>query len=334
MVTNRERYRAALNGEKADRLPVVEWCGIWWDKTITEWVEQGMPEGMDTQELYAYFGLDRHDGLWLNTRSADCPRPAYHGAGIIKNRADYDRLHDKIFCRDKINMALQKIRDEKPMHDRGETPYGITVDGYFWFPRELLGIENHLFSFYDQPELLHRINQDLVDFSLDFIHEALKLIKPEMLCFAEDVSYNHGPMLSKEMFETFMKPYYLQVVPVMKECGAKVMVDSDGYIEPMIPWYVDVGVEGMYPLERASGVDINRIRNEYPQFCMLQGYDKMVLMNKGEQAIRGEFERILPVMRSGWFLPGVDHQTPPGVSLKNYILYVEMFFDYARKAMN
>ena len=32
--------------------------------------------------------------------------------------------------------------------------------------------------------------------------------------------------------------------------------------------------------------------------------------------MREEFERLLPVMRQGGFLPSVDHQTPPGVSLE------------------
>ena len=67
--------------------------------------------------------------------------------------------------------------------------------------------------------------------------------------------------------------------------------------------------------------------------CMFQGYDKMVLMNKGEDVMRAEFERIFPVMRSGYFLPSVDHLTPPGVSLANYKRYVEMFYEYAYKAM-
>ncbi|MCY2924669.1 MAG: hypothetical protein NT031_04400 [Planctomycetota bacterium] len=55
-------------------------------------------------------------------------------------------------------------------------------------------------------------------------------------------------------------------------------------------------------------------------------------MPKGEAAMRGEFERLLPVMRSGGFVPSVDHQTPPGVSLENYRIYIRLFQEYCRKA--
>ena len=50
---------------------------------------------------------------------------------------------------------------------------------------------------------------------------------------------------------------------------------------------------------------------------MIGAFDKMT-MNQGVDAMRGEWERLLPVMRLGGFIPSVDHQTPPGVSLAQY----------------
>jgi len=55
-------------------------------------------------------------------------------------------------------------------------------------------------------------------------------------------------------------------------------------------------------------------------------------MNKGEAAMRAEFERLLPAMRSGGYIPSVDHQTPPGVSLEDYRVYVRLFREYAEAA--
>jgi hypothetical protein len=37
-------------------------------------------------------------------------------------------------------------------------------------------------------------------------------------------------------------------------------------------------------------------------------------------------------MKSGGFVPSVDHQTPPGVSLANYNIYVRLFEEYCSKA--
>jgi len=56
---------------------------------------------------------------------------------------------------------------------------------------------------------------------------------------------------------------------------------------------------------------VGALRRKFPQLKMLGAYDKMV-MPLGREAMRGEFERLLPVMASGGYLVGCDHQTPPG----------------------
>ena len=65
---------------------------------------------------------------------------------------------------------------------------------------------------------------------------------------------------------------------------------------------------------------------------MIGGYDKTI-MNLGEEAMRREFERILPAMRSGRYVPSVDHQTPPDVSVEQYRVYVRLLKEYAAKAV-
>jgi hypothetical protein len=47
--------------------------------------------------------------------------------------------------------------------------------------------------------------------------------------------------------------------------------------------------------------------------------------------MRQEFERLMPLMRQGGFVPGVDHQTPPGVSLEQYRLFVRLLKEYASR---
>ena len=62
-------------------------------------------------------------------------------------------------------------------------------------------------------------------------------------------------------------------------------------------------------------------------------FDKMT-MNKGESAMRAEFERLLPTAAQGGFLISCDHQTPPGVSYNDYQVYLKLFREYAQKAGN
>lgn len=332
----RERFSAVLNFQKpCDRFPMIEWAA-WWDQTVQRWEREGFPPGLNLEDSLRYFELDPLLCLFAPPlappQGDECPLPVSHGSAIVANEQDYARILPYLYKDSSIECMVAMACREKARHDRGAIILRLWLDGFFWFPRKLFGIESHLYAFYDQPNLMHRINRDLAAFNLRTLEALFTVLTPDMVGFAEDMSYNNGPMLSRDCFNEFLLPYYRQIVPAIKARGVKVFVDTDGQVEPMIPWLLDAGIEGVYPLERQSGVDIARIRRDYPRFLMLGGYDKMT-MSKGGMAMRGEFERILPVMRSGGYIPSVDHQTPPGVSFENYCAYLHLFREFAHQAI-
>lgn len=114
--------------------------------------------------------------------------------------------------------------------------------------------------------------------------------------------------------------------------GIKVFVDSDGLIHDLIPWLIEAGIEGIFSLERQSGVDVHYIREHFPGFLMMGGFDKTII-HKGEPAITEEFEPLPPIMKTEGFIPSVDHQTPPDVSAENYKVYIKLFNKYAALAV-
>ena len=178
---------------------------------------------------------------------------------------------------------------------------------------------------------MHRINSDLADWMLFVIDKVCEYCTPDFMTFGEDMSYNNGPMLSKEFFDEFMLPYYHRVVPTLKEKGILPIIDSDGDITIPAYWFNEAGLEGILPLERQAGVDIAILRSNHTNMKFIGHFDKMT-MDKGEARMREEFERLLPTAANGGFLISCDHQTPPGVSYSNYLLYLNLFKEYAEKA--
>ena len=330
-MTNRDRFLACLNGEPPDRLPCVEWAG-WWDKTTSRWAaeEPACPTGQHA--LYQYLGLDMHYQYWLSPRGRGCPGAAYHGAPIIENEGDFKRVLPYLFPEEGLRKLKEWLLELKERHAKGEIVIWYSLEGFFWFPRTLFGIENHLYAFYDYPELMHEMNRRLADYNKKAIAVIYSVLTPEFMTIAEDMSYNHGPMLSKEFYDEFMAPYYEEIVPLVRQRGTKALIDTDGNVEPLIPWFKEAGIEGVLPLERQAGVDVNRIRAAYPEWIMLGGFDKTV-MHLGEAAMRAEFERLLPAVRSGRYIPAVDHQTPPDVSLDDYRVYVSLLKEYAARGV-
>lgn len=329
-MTPRERFLRTVNFQKSDdRLPMIEWAA-WWNLTIDRWKTEGLPADIGWDASLDYFGLDP----LMTVGAGGGPVGEYPSSvsRVVTDDASYDAIRPYMYADCTIDAAIAYAKSLKERHDRGEIVIRVWLDGYFWFPRGMMGIEPHMYAFYDKPGLMHRINNDLADFNVRAIKAICAALKPDMVGFAEDMSYNNGPMLSRECFNEFLLPYYKRTVPVIKSLGVKVLVDTDGDLTSMIPWLQDAGIEGVYPLERQAGVDVNKLRRMYPKLIMMGGYDKMV-MSKGEGPMRAEFERLLPVMRSGGFIPSVDHQTPPGVSLENYRIYIRLFREYCEKAV-
>lgn len=334
-VTPRERFHAVMNFQPVDRLPMVEWAA-WWDQTLARWHAEGLPQDLGRYELCDYFGLESYVQDWFRAIHWEAPKPREHQDGILPSGTDGLRAYAE------LRPHLFQILDRWPLdpeawtgwaerHSRGEIVFWFTVEGFFWLPRTILGVERHLLAFYEEPELIHQINDELADWVLRLLEKMTGFLRPDFMTFAEDMSYNNGPMLSREHFQEFLQPYYRRVIPELRSKGIRVFADSDGDVTSCLPWFREAGVEGLLPLERQAGFDLVRARELEPEMLFLGAFDKMVL-TKGPEAIYKELERLRPVAEQGGYVPSMDHQTPPGVSLAQYREYLQLLRGFCESA--
>jgi hypothetical protein len=320
-----ERFRAVMNFQSVDRLPCWEWA-MWWDETIDRWHGEGLPTDLtDVFEISEYFGLDPYKQFWFSTTDDTIEAVQHHVEGIVSNMDDYLRLRPNFFP--DHSKAIDSMEPWLRKQERGEVVVWTTLEGYFWFPRTLMGFTKLMLAYYDQPELIHQINSDLLTFNLGLLEQIERIGVPVFTTIAEDMSYNHGPMIGRRHCDEFLTPYYEKTLARVKEMGILTIVDTDGDVTDLVPWLQSVGVDGVLPLERQAGVDGIRLREQYPDMLMIGHFDKMV-MDKGEATIRVEFERLIPLMNAGGFIPSVDHQTPPHISIDEYRLFRKLLDEY------
>lgn len=313
--------------QPVDRYPRWEWA-MWWDQTIARWHQEGLPERLKFNqviEIAHYFGLDPYQQFWFSTTDPTIEATQHHVEGIVANIDDYLRVRPSLFPDHR--QAIASMRPWSELQRKGEAVVWATLEGFFWFPRTLMGFQKLMFAFADQPELLHQINRDLLQFNLALLDAIFKVCTPTIMTIAEDMSYNHGPMISRRTFQDFVAPYYRALVPRLQERQIPLFVDTDGDVTLLVPWLQELGISGVLPLERQAGVDGMALRRQFPDLLMIGHFDKMT-MNQGEAAMRLEFERLLPLMQTGGFIPSVDHQTPPGVSLQQYQTYLRLLHEY------
>jgi hypothetical protein len=189
--------------------------------------------------------------------------------------------------------------------------------------------------FYDNPALIHCCMEAWLHLADAVYTEMQKGSVIDEVFLAEDICYNHGFLISSDMIREFLFPYYQQLISNIKERQLDksrtlhFQVDTDGFSDPAIPLYKELGLDYLSPFEAASGCDVVRTGKEYQELLILGGFDKRILA-KGKDAIDREVERIMPVMvKRGGYIPTCDHGVPEEVPFENYFHYRKRMLEYA-----
>jgi len=201
------------------------------------------------------------------------------------------------------------------------------IGGYMYL-RGLIGPEDLLYMFIDDPELIHSCMEQWFELSDAVTAEHQKHVSFDEVFFGEDICYKSGSLISPAMMEEFLMPYYRKLVDNMRarQLDQKrhlfMQLDTDGKSMPVIDIYAKhVGMDVLSPFEVASGCDVVEVGKRYPDLIMHHGIDKRILA-QSKEAIDAELERIIPVMKSrGGYFPDCDHGVPATVSLENYLHY-------------
>jgi len=253
----------------------------------------------------------------------------------VKLRLDYKDLERNENLKKSLEIAKEKS-------NLGFHTISYIV-GPFMYLRSLMGCEQLLYTFYDNPKLIHEALKTWLELAIHVISFYQKEIIIDELLFDEDICYNHGSLISPDQIREFLFPYYKPLIASVRKGRWKleekrlktsaynliIHMASDGDIRPVIPVYQEIGANYMSPMEVASGIDVVEIRKSYPDLLIKGGFDKRILASSKE-AIKKEVDRIMPFMvKYGGYLPTCDHGVPPEVPFENYIYFRKLLEDYS-----
>jgi hypothetical protein len=359
----KERFLAVLDLKPPDRLPLMDFgylddtVAAWREQGLPDTISNTITVKLEMEE---YFGLDRgYEFTVFHPRYTPGMERAFYPPftveilsdegdnvverdvnGVISRRqkgqrtipqflsfpvsdmASYEALQWRLDGADPGRYPPDWPARAATLQASGQ-PLGLWLNGFFAWPRELMGLEGLAVSFYDQPELVQRINQDHARFIQQICRRALEDLPIEYVYIWEDMAYRNGSLISPATFHRFLTPYYEQTVAFLRSHGVrKVLVDCDGYILDLTALFIEAGVDAMLPCERAAGSDPLALRRRYPNLALLGGVDKRALA-AGPEAIDDALAYLAPLVAEGGFIPGVDHRVPPDVSLANYRYYCQ-----------
>lgn len=213
------------------------------------------------------------------------------------------------------------------VEDYRQRDYPLAVGGYpygfFGTLSHLIGYENTFMWYALDPDLIHDILETFTSIWMAVYEEVLSQVQVDHWQIWEDISFGKGPMISPEMVKTFMNPYIRRIADFLKERGVNiVLLDTDGDCNSIIPVLMEAGVTGMYPFEAHCGMDVAKVRKQYPTLQMLGGIAKADIA-LGKDRIDEILKPIPDVLKAGGYIPFGDHFIPPDVNFENFSYYRE-----------
>jgi hypothetical protein len=346
----RERFHATVHYAARDRLFHTEMGPF--EQTVQRWRREGLPA--DSDWMY-YGGYDRVELAPLNPHL--CP---FFEVEVLEVDGEYEVYRDrdgvvKRRSRDAPQPAMPQYL-EHPLHgpeqwpefcrrldpcspsrfpphwpslkheyQNRDYPLGINSGSLYGWLREWMGVEGISLALYDQPGFVAQAAAELTEFLLAFLDRALDGVEYDFAVFWEDMAYKTGPLLSPATYRRVFAPLYRRLTDRLHRAGIDViMLDSDGCVDQLIPIWLDLGINYIYPMEVAAGMDVVALRRRFgPELRLGGGMDKRVLA-QDRAAIRTMVEQKASLLREGGYVPGCDHGIPPDVPWANYRYYREL----------
>ncbi|MBN1344463.1 MAG: hypothetical protein JXQ73_17370 [Phycisphaerae bacterium] len=338
---------------------------------LERWFEQGMPSDEPLDELFGYDPLGNHSLDQLGWCEAGFV-PGFEEK-VVEDRGEYEVVQDaagrRLLCFKGRRIGFMPEYLDHPVKDmatwkenckwrmdpntprryadlearmaeaRAKASQGMMITqnlvGGYMYLRSLIGPEELLYKFYDEPALIHDCMRTWFDLADAVIARHQQYVTIDEIFFGEDICYNRGPLISPEMIREFLFPYYEQLIAnvrsrqIDRDRHLYVQIDTDGWAGPVIPLYQSIGMDVMSPFEVASGCHVVALGREYPELAMFGGIDKRQLA-KGVGAIDRMVDAILPAMRQrGGYIPTCDHGVPEEVSYQDYLHYRKRCLEFA-----
>lgn len=367
-MTSKERIRAAIARQPADRIPLLEIA--YWDETVARWRGEGLPKDYACQSpihssegyrvertLEDYFGMDRisvfcfDNTLRLPERmleeseeyvvrmmpdgmTAKFPR---HRTGTplyldwaVKTPAAWAALRDRLFP------AGDRLPGAMPEALRAATAVGaytvIKPEEPCQSALYVLGEENCLVQMAENPDFVEDVIRQYAQFQLGML-EILegKGYRFDALWHFSDLCYKNGMLFSPRFYRERVLPHLRPIYDWCHARGMQVIYHCDGYVARFLPLLIEAGVDCVQPLEVRCGNDVRIYKPQYGERLAFFGNISADTMAVGGDLLVDEVRsKVLCAKEGGGYIFHSDHSIPPTVSLENYRLAVETARKYGR----
>jgi uroporphyrinogen decarboxylase len=135
-----------------------------------------------------------------------------------------------------------------------------------WYLR---GFNRLVTDLYSNPEFFERLMGRLLEYYIG-IGEQLVELGMDVLCMADDIAMQTGPIISPRLWRKHVKPYYKALIDAVRPKVEYVYYHSDGDLSSIIPDLIELGVDILNSVQPEC-VDLDQLKGLYGDKLTLWG---------------------------------------------------------------
>lgn len=209
--------------------------------------------------------------------------------------------------------------------------------GIFEMQQRFRGMTNALVDPYLYPEFSDVLIGKLADLKIDFWKMALAELGDvvDVIAEADDYGTQESQLIDPEHFRSFYKPHIARIISEIKKSApsAKVMFHSCGNVRPMIPDFIEMGIDILNPVHiNAAGMEPFQLKKDFGKDIVFWGGGvdtQKILTNGSPGQVKEDVMRNIDALApGGGFVFAAVHNIQSEVPPVNIVAMIESLKKY------
>jgi uroporphyrinogen decarboxylase len=283
--------------------------GNWYDVPLFPTFEKKVIQEFDD----GHFIVRDLDGVFVREREGATSIPA-EVDHTVKDRETWENNYVPrlMWSDDRLDKkAIDRLIETNNSRERYMCVYCGSLFGKL---RNYWGLTGISYLQVDDPDLFDQCLNTIADICFTITKKTLETgLKLDFAHFWEDICYNHGPLIQPEVFRNKAGRHYRRIADECGKFGIDIIsVDCDGFVEDLVPVWLDNGVNTMFPIEYGAWeYDFSGMRKKFGKELRGVGNINKNALSKDKKAVDQEVERAKRLVDLGGFIPCLDHQIAP-----------------------
>lgn len=169
----------------------------------------------------------------------------------------------------------------------------------------LIGFEDALCAFYDDPELVEEFFAAMLEYKKVIVDCVAEHFRPEIMIFDDDYGTSRSTFISPDMWREFFPAFWKPLIEYVHSKGMKFELHSCGYVTPLVGDFVELGMDILQPVQTNN--DLKAIKGQWGDRIVLRLaiFDKQFdRLGQSEEEVRADIRSYYEILAPGGnFIP-------------------------------